>query len=288
MRRRRWWLEQRKWFYLLPALVILVGVVIYPLIYLFRATLFRWEAGTFGQFLGLSLWAKLLLGEALRIALTNSMILAVGTVAFELLFGLALALFLNEALGRIRAVLRAGLLVPIFIAPVIAGLTWRIIFNPQYGVFSWVIGNRGFSPIAEENLALYTIMLAEIWQWTPFVFIILLAALQSVPIDVLEAATVDGASYLKRLRYVIIPHIIPAIVIALLLRSMEAFKIFDIIQVMTHGGPGRATESMTYLIFRTGVWISDVSTAATYSWVLVIILSVLAAFFLKYAYRERG
>jgi multiple sugar transport system permease protein len=87
---------------------------------------------------------------------------------------------------------------------------------------------------------------------------------------------------------VIIPHILPAIIIALLLRSMEAFKIFDTIQVMTHGGPGRATEDMTYLIFRTGIWVSDVSTAATYSWVLVIILTVLASFFLKYAYRERG
>jgi len=287
-RRRRRWADVGKWLYLLPALAILLGIVIYPLIYMFRSTLFQWQAGIFGRFLGLSLWAKLLTGETLRIALTNSVILAVGTVVCELLLGLALALFLNETLGRLRTALRAGLLIPIFIAPVIVGLMWRIIFNPQYGVFAWAIGQRGFSPIARDDLALYAIMLSEIWQWTPFVFIILLASLQSVPIDVLEAALVDGASFLKRLRHVIIPHILPAIIIALLLRSMEAFKIFDTIQVMTHGGPGRATEDMTYLIFRTGIWVSDVSTAATYSWVLVIILTVLASFFLRYAYRERG
>jgi multiple sugar transport system permease protein len=135
---------------------------------------------------------------------------------------------------------------------------------------------------------MYAVILSEVWQWTPFVFVILLAALQSVPIESLESALVDGASYFTRLRYVIVPHILPAIIIALLLRSMEAFKIFDTIWVLTHAGPGRATEDMTYLIWRTGVWVSDVSSAATYSWVLVIILTALASFFLRYAYKERG
>jgi multiple sugar transport system permease protein len=286
-RSRRWWTGQSKWLYLLPAMVLLVGVVIYPLIYMLRGTLFQWQAGVFGHFLGVKLWAELIPGEALRIALLNSIFLAIGTVLFQLLFGLILALFLNEALGFVRPLLRGMLLIPIFIAPVIVGLTWRIIFNAQYGVFAWIVGHRGFSPIAQDNLALYAVMLSEIWQWTPFVFVILLAALQSVPIESLEAAIVDGASYRVRLRYVIFPHILPAIIIALLLRSMEAFKIFDTIWVLTHGGPGRATEDMTYLIYRTGIWVSDVSTAATYSWVLVIILTALATFFLRYAYRER-
>ena len=287
-RHRRRWAGQSKWLYLLPALVILVGVVIYPLIYMLGATLFQWQAGTFGQFLGGKLWAQLIPGEALRIALTNSFILAAGTVVCELAFGLVLALFLNESVGLLRPLLRAALLIPIFIAPVIVGLTWRIIFNPQYGVFAWIIQRRGFSPIAEANLAMYAVILSEVWQWTPFVFVILLAALQSVPIESLESAIVDGASYLMRLRYVILPHILPAIIIAVLLRSMEAFKIFDTIWVLTHAGPGRATEDMTYLIWRTGIWVSDVSTAATYSWVLVIILTALASLFLRYAYRERG
>ncbi len=287
-RHRRRWAGQSKWLYLLPALVILVGVVIYPLIYMLGATLFQWQAGAFGQFLGGKLWAQLIPGEALRIALTNSFVLAGGTVACELVFGLVLALFLNESVGLLRPLLRGALLIPIFIAPVIVGLTWRIIFNPQYGLFAWVIHRRGFSPIAQEGLAMYAVILSEVWQWTPFVFVILLAALQSVPIESLESALVDGASYFARLRYVIVPHILPAIIIALLLRSMEAFKIFDTIWVLTHAGPGRATEDMTYLIWRTGIWVSDVSTAATYSWVLVIILTALASFFLRYAYRERG
>jgi multiple sugar transport system permease protein len=286
-RRRRWWVGQSKWLYLVPAVVILVGVVIYPLIYMLGATLFKWEAGVFGQFLGIKLWVQLIPGEALRLALLNSVILAFGTVFFELLFGLVLALFLNESIGLLRPLLRAALLIPIFIAPVIVGLTWRIIFNPQYGVFAWVVGQRGFSPIAIDSLALYAVMVSEIWQWTPFVFVILLAALQSVPIESVEAALVDGASYLARLRYVILPHILPAIIIALLLRSMEAFKIFDTIWVLTHGGPGRASEDMTYMIYRTGIWVSDVSTASTYAWVLVIILTALATFFLRYAYRAR-
>jgi multiple sugar transport system permease protein len=285
---RRFWVGQSKWLYLLPALFILVGVVIYPLIYMLGATLFQWQAGTFGQFLGVKLWVQLIPGEALRIALINSFILAAGTVVCELAFGFVLALFLNESIGLLRPLLRAALLIPIFIAPVIVGLTWRIIFNPQYGVFAWIIGRRGFSPISEENLAMYAVILSEVWQWTPFVFVILLAALQSVPIESLESALVDGASYFTRLRYVIVPHILPAIIIALLLRSMEAFKIFDTIWVLTHAGPGRATEDMTYLIWRTGVWVSDVSSAATYSWVLVIILTALASFFLRYAYKERG
>jgi multiple sugar transport system permease protein len=287
-RHRRRWAGQSKWLYLLPAVVILVGVVIYPLIYMLGATLFHWQAGVFGEFLGGKLWAELIPGEALRIALTNSFVLAGGTVVCELAFGLVLALFLNESVGLLRPLLRGALLIPIFIAPVIVGLTWRIIFNPQYGLFAWIIHNRGFSPIAKEGLAMYAVILSEVWQWTPFVFVILLAALQSVPVESLEAALVDGASYFARLRYVIFPHILPAVIIALLLRSMEAFKIFDTIWVLTHAGPGRATEDMTYLIWRTGIWVSDVSTAATYSWVLVIILTALASFFLRYAYRERG
>jgi len=277
----------------LPTLIVILAVTIFPTVYSLGLSLFNWEATLkVKPFIGLGNYIRLLSDSRFIHSVgVTALLVAVG-VFLELVFGYALAQFFISDRRPHRALV-AMMLLPVMVMPVVVGYTWRLLWDAQYGpinqVIGWIIGRPfQYTWLGNTNSAIFAILVTEIWQWTPFVFIILLAALQSVPIDVLEAALVDGASFLKRLRYVTIPHIMPAIIIALLLRSMEAFKIFDTIQVMTHGGPGRATEDRTYLIFRTGIWVSDVSTAATYSWVLVIILTVLASFFLKYAYRERG
>nr|WP_279611427.1 sugar ABC transporter permease [Thermostichus vulcanus] len=178
---------------------------------------------------------------------------------------------------------RALLLTPMALAPVVAALVWRALYNPDFGLVSQLLRGLGIplgrGLVGEAHTALWALIWVDIWQWTPLLAITLFAGLQSQPPELLQAAQLDGANGWQGFRYISLPLLRPVLTVALLLRAMELFKIFDSVFVITGGGPGRATEVLNYHIFKVGLTFFDVGYGAALSVLLMGIVSVFLALY---------
>ena len=272
--------------FLAPAMIILIGLVIFPMIWALRASLFNFQYGQLKDFVGLSNYWALVKSSLFWDSLRVTAILTAGSVAAEFVLGLALALLLSEELGRLRGVFRAAMMVPMFIAPIVVGIIWRMLFNPQFGVVDYIFHIPGFAWTGSTTWAIPSLIIADVWEWTPFMFVILLASIEAMPTEQMDAALVDGCNYLQKVRYIILPSISTGIVVAVLLRLMDAIKMFDSIWTLTWGGPGRTTESATYSIYRYAFNDFRLGTATAYSWIFVILLTIFVTIFLRQVSRR--
>ena len=240
---------------LLPAVVVLALLTVYPVVNLLRMSLSTIE---FVQ--GSDVWtwtpmrnlAMLASDEVLRPALRNTFVFVIVSVAVEMVLGLALALAVAE-LGRGKGWVRTALILPILVPPVAIGSVWKLMYNYDFGIFNQALVALGASPVnwlGSPSLALMSVIVVDVWHWVPFVFLILFAAVEGLPVDVLEAARIDGASRWQMIRRVQIPLLRPAIVVALLFRSILAFKVFDEVYLLTSGGPGTATELVNLHLYK--------------------------------------
>ncbi len=240
---------------LLPALVVLAVLTVYPV-----ANLLRMSVSTIDFVQGADVWtwtpmrnlAMLAGDEVLRPALSNTFVFVIVSVAAEMVLGLALALVVAE-LGRGKGWVRTALILPILVPPVAIGSIWKLMYNYDFGIFNQTLIALGASPVnwlGSPSLALMSVILVDVWHWVPFVFLILFAAVEGLPVDVLEAARIDGASRWQLIRRVQIPLLRPAIVVALLFRSILAFKVFDEVYLLTSGGPGTATELVNLHLYK--------------------------------------
>ena len=240
---------------LLPAVIVLAVLTVYPVANLLRMSLSTIE---FAQ--GTDVWtwtpmrnlAMLAGDEVLRPALHNTLVFVVVSVAVEMVLGLALALVVAE-LGRGKGWVRTALILPILVPPVAIGSVWKLMYNYDFGIFNQALVALGASPVnwlGSPSLALMSVIVVDVWHWVPFVFLILFAAVEGLPVDVLEAARIDGASRWQMIRRVQIPLLRPAIVVALLFRSILAFKVFDEVYLLTSGGPGTATELVNLHLYK--------------------------------------
>ena len=275
-----------KWIILAPALIIIISLVIYPLIYALRASFFLYRYGKPVEFVGFNNYLELFRNKLFYNSLKNTGIYVALAVSIEFVAGLILALIMNRELGKFRGIVRAALTIPMFISPIVVGIIWRMIYNPQYGLFNWFLGIRGFAPTGNVKYALFFVILADIWQWTPFMYIIFLAALQSVPAEIMEASLIDGANRRQQLFRVIMPSISYALVIAFTLRFMEATKALDIIYTLTFGGPSASTETAGFMIFRNAFNDIRIGTATAYSWLFTIMIGVVITFFMGWFNRR--
>lgn len=185
-------------------------------------------------------------------ALTNTAIFVALSTTIEMVLGLALALAVSE-LVRGRGLVRTTMLLPILIPPVAIGSIWRLMYNPDFGIINAFITSVGLPSmdlLGSTNTALFAVIIVDVWHWTPLVFLILLAGLEALPDDVMEAANVDGASYWQTLRMIIIPLMWPALIVAFIFRSIVAFKVFDQIFLLTSGGPGTSTEVVSLYVYK--------------------------------------
>ena len=240
--------KQLKWVLVLPALMLIVALIVFPLIYALRASLFVYRYGKPVEFVGLKNFVELFqnrLGHE-RGDQHRDLRRHRGDGGVDP--GTRACAADEPRNPRIQQAVRAALTIPMFVAPIVVGIVWRMIYNPQYGLFNWILGTRDFAPTG-GNHALYFVILADIWQWTPFMYIILLAALQSVSPELIEAALIDGAGAWQRMFRIVLPSISAALVIAFTLRFMEATKALDIIYTLTFGGPGSDTETVGFMIF---------------------------------------
>jgi multiple sugar transport system permease protein len=265
---------------LAPTVAVLLALTIYPLIYSVKTSL-QGESGNWT----LQNFTRLIGDQFFLSALAHTFVYAAIALTFEFLIGLGLALLLNEQM-RGRSVFRALLLLPMMLPPVVVGVVWRLMLNSNFGPVNGTLKRFGLNAdaltwTASPKLAMASVIIADIWQWTPFMFLILLAGLQAIPQEPYEAALIDGASAWQTFRHVTLPLLKPAILIALLLRTMDLLRVFDQIFILTEGGPGFATETMSLYIYRTAFRFSNFGYAAAMSFVLLLITNVISVGYMR-------
>lgn len=263
--------------FLAPAAIVLVAALIYPIGYVIYASFLDWNPSQrIGEaaYVGLKNYTKLLGDSAFRESLWVTLKFAAVVVTAEMIVGVGLALLLDRNI-RGMSLLRTLFILPMMVAPIVVGLMWRYMYHPTIGIFNRTLTSMGFQPVpwlSDPDWAFAAVVIADIWQWTPFIFILSLAALQSLPRSALEAARIDGASQWQTILYIKLPLMLPVLIVTMLLRLIDAFKVLEVILVMTNGGPGLATEILSLRINRTASEFRALGEAAAMSNILLLVL----------------
>lgn len=272
----------RPWALMLPLLVVILGVVTWPL---FRTvSLSLSDAGllaTSGNFVGLDNFVKNLGSRAFQAAFLNTAWFTLLSVGAELVLGVLVALLLNQEF-RGRTLLRALMILPWALPTVVNAILWRLIYNPEYGALNSALLQLGVidsyrSWLGQPQSAMLAMVVADVWKNFPIVALIGLAALQSVPRETHAAAIVDGAGAIARFRYVIWPYLAGPLMIALVLRTIEAFKVFDIIWVMTRGGPANSTRTLSILVYQEAFSFQRAGSGASLALIVTLFVMLLAS-----------
>lgn len=242
-----------RWF-LLPGLVFLFVIDLVPLLYSAWISLYHWwlVRPRDIRFVGLANYLRLAVDPEFRRAVVVTTLFTVGAVALEFLAGLGLALLFAQPFRFLRRI-RVLLLLPLFVVPVVGATMWRVIFHPELGVLNYYLQLLGLGQpawLSDPTLALVSITLVDAWRTIPFMFLVMYAGLEVLPAELFEAAAVDGASRWQTFRYVTVPLLTFIMLLAVLIRGMDAFREFDIIFVLTGGGPGTATQTIQILNYR--------------------------------------
>ncbi|HEY6190358.1 MAG TPA: sugar ABC transporter permease [Pyrinomonadaceae bacterium] len=273
-----------------PTLLVLFTLSIYPLFYAVRVSLqtgvgpgARWTLQNFTRLTSDSFFLS---------AFAHTLVYATVALTFEFLLGLGLALLLNREM-RGRSIFRATLLVPLMLPPVVVGVVWRLMLNPNFGAINGTLKSFGLNTesllwTASPKLALASVIAVDVWQWTPFVFLVLLAGLQAIPQEPYEAALIDGSSAWQTFRHITLPLLKPAILIALLLRTMDLLRVFDQIFILTEGGPGFATETISLYIYRAAFRFGNFGYAAAMSFVLLLLTNIISLTYIRLLQRQEA
>ena len=264
--------------FMAPAAIIMGLALLYPLAYMIYGSFRAWDPSqniSETEFVGLKNYITLFFDPAFRESLSVTLTFAFAVVTAELAIGVGLALLLDRNI-RGMSVLRTLFILPMMIAPVVVGLMWRYMYHPTVGTINKTLKSMGFESVDWLGQhALLSVIIADIWQWTPFIFILSLAALQSLPRSALEAAKIDGATGWQQIRYIKLPLMMPVLIVTGLLRLIDAFKVLEVILVMTEGGPGLPTEIIALRISRTATEFRKLSVAAAMSNYLLLLLLIL-------------
>lgn len=271
--------ETFKYWALAPVVILLVLLTVYPVFNLLRMSLSEidFSAGSVTwTFVGLKHARTFLDDWLFRTALKNTLIFVVVVVIIEMVLGFMLAL-VTSGISAGKGVVRTIMVLPILVPAVAIGSMWRLMYNYEFGIFNQALKALGLEPqiwLGSAQLAMPSVMLVDVWHWVPFVFLIALAGLEALPVEVLEAASVDGASGVQKLRYVILPLMWPTISVALMFRTIFAFKVFDEIFLLTSGGPGTATEVVSLYIYKVFFAMNQLGYGALVAIVSIAIICV--------------
>ncbi len=275
-----------KYWIIAPAIFLLLLIGLFPLIYSLIVSFQRitmMEEDT--SFAGLANYAQLFRDARLWGSLLHTAIITAIALPLELILGLLMAqLFLERLPGR--QIFVSLLVLPTVISPIVAGATWRLLFDNRYGPINQMLGWIAGKPVAARwtvnpDLVYPAIILCEIWQWTPFMFLILLAALSNVDKSLTEAAEIDGAGYWRAFFKIVLPAIWPVMAIAIVIRGLDLVRIFDIIWALTQGGPGTMTETISIYTYVQGFQQFEVSYTAAMAFLVIILLTVIVVWLLR-------
>jgi multiple sugar transport system permease protein len=283
----------RPYLWVLPSIIVLFGLIFYPLLFSLVNSFRMWNLQTSAKALGfvgirnyIQVFQTTPFGDALR----NTLLLSFIGTFIEFWLGVGIALLLNTHVKGTNLT-RTLLIMPVTIAPIVAGFLFRYMYYERGGMLTWLLQTVGF-PVPVQGLlgnastALAAVALADIWQWTPFFAIVLYAGLIGIPEDVIEAAIVDGATGFRMFFMITLPSISRTAIIVIMIRFMQLFNMFDLVLVLTHGGPGTASRTLSYNLYQVGLVDYNIGVAAAMTWLIVIVVTILINLYARGAFRD--
>ncbi|MFQ5812470.1 MAG: carbohydrate ABC transporter permease [Anaerolineae bacterium] len=264
-----------------PAVALLFAVLAYPLSYSFWLSFHEWTLRGFRSgvpFVGLDNYIHLFSEPKFWRSMRVTILFMLGAISLEFILGMAVALLVNQNI-RGRGVIRSLILLPMMTTNVVIGLGWRMMFSYDAGVINWMLSAVGIPPVtwlSSINMALPSLIIVDVWNTTSFVALILLAGLQALPEEPVEAALIDGASNWQVFRYITLPLLRPTILVALLWRIIDTFRIFDVVFTLTGGGPANATEVISLYTYRNGFQKFDLGFASAISYAMIAMMLIVA------------
>jgi multiple sugar transport system permease protein len=268
-------------FYIAPAFIVLSIILLYPLGYALWLSVHQWTLRTFKQgvpFIGFQNYSSLFSNPDFLNSIKITFTFVFFAISIEFVLGMLVALLLNHELKG-KGFFRSMILLPMMCTNVVIGLTWRLLLNYQYGMVNYYLGRLGILPVewlSSPNVAMGSVVLVDVWNTTSFVALMLLAGLQSLPDEPYEAAKIDGASGLQTFFYLTLPMLRPIILVVLLWRFIDTFRIFDVIYLLTAGGPARVTETVSIYVYRYGFQSFNLGIAAAASFIMLLIMLVIS------------
>jgi multiple sugar transport system permease protein len=280
--RGRWTADKRvvAWALIIPTLIFLLVVGLYPTIYVLVLSFSRYDALAGGKlsWVGLHNYIRAFQSPRFYNGLYVTAWFAIGGILIQLIVGFIMALSLQQVGPRLRRVMTTLFLIPFMITPAVVAILWKQIYHPTFGPLNYslsLLGIEGPAWVSDPFWALPALVVADVWQWTPFMTILLLAGLQSLSREIYEAAYVDGASPWQAFRDHTLPLMKPFIFLAVFLRFIDAFKLFDLIFIVSRGGPGDLTESISFYTYIMGFKYFDLGLAAALSVLQLIIIFIM-------------
>jgi multiple sugar transport system permease protein len=274
----------------LPPIAIIVLIVVLPTVQLIANSFYRWSLlSGMKRFDGVGQYAEVLTDTLFTGSLLRTLVYTIAVVLLELVVGMAVALLFSREFSGMRLV-RTLFLTPMLMVPIMVGLLWSLMYQPSIGIVNFVLSLCGIEPVnwlSSSALALPAIGIAEIWQWTPFVAVVFVAALQGLPPSVIAAARLDGASRWQRLLTIELPMMRNVIAIVFLLRFIDVFKTFGLIYIMTRGGPGRSTMVAGFYPWEVGFSQLLMGKASAAAFIIMNLISVMTIVLLRFVFRER-
>jgi len=263
---------------------------LFPVLYEVYISFFDFSLGGSKTFIGLGNYRRLLLDDQFVGSLWTTLLFVFFAVGLQISFGLLIALLFHME-SRVMGILRTLVLIPTVFTPLVAGLVWKSLYHPDLGAVTYYLRqlgiNIGRGLLVERHLALGAIIVIDVWQWTPLMVIIILAGLKSIPSEPYEVGLIDGANRFQLFWYITIPLLRPTLTVALLIRTLDALKIFDIIWATTNGGPGTVTTVANLRIYEVGIQQLRVGYAAALSNVLLLSGIVLGIVFIRSLYKDK-
>ncbi|AVH42666.1 sugar ABC transporter permease [Agrobacterium tumefaciens] len=266
------------WPFVIPALVVISAVIVFPWVFTLWMSAHRWTLGQEQSFIGFENYIRLASDARFWESLWHTLIYTVLSVVAPLFLG-TLAALVFDAQFPLRGFLRGVFVMPMMATPVAIALVWTMMFHPQLGVLNYLLSFIGIGPlewIYNQSTVIPSLVLVETWQWTPLVMLIVLGGLAAVPREPYESAEIDGANAWQKFRYLTMPMIAPFLMIAVIIRSIDAVKSFDIIYAMTQGGPGTASETINIYLYNTAFAYYDIGYGSAMAVVFFIIIVALS------------
>lgn len=275
-----------RWLLVAPAVLLILALSIYPLLFSVWVAFVNYDFTVPGHaFVGLRNFQIVVNDPVARWSVVVTVMLSTLSVACEFLLGLALAMTMVKPF-RGRGLIMSILIVPLFISPVIVGQAWALLLQRPFGPTNYILGKLlgtevTISWLTQSPWNFIALITADTWQWTPFMFVILLAGLTSVPQHIYEAAELDGVSAWDTFFYITVPHLAPMMLLAVTFRLLDAVKLFDTIFMMTGGGPGTATYSSSFYLYTVGFQQFHLSQATAGSWIFLVLTAVVVALLVR-------
>ena len=277
------------WPFILPALILVAAVIVFPWLFTVGMSANAWQVGSAPRFVGLENYIRLAGDIRFWESMWHTLTYTVLSVVAPLILGTLAALVFDSKMP-LRGVLRGIFVMPMMATPVAVALVWTMMFHPQLGVLNYLLSLVGIPPqawIFEQGTVIPSLVLVETWQWTPLIMLIVLGGLASMPREPFEGAEIDGANAWQKFRYITLPMILPFMMIAVIIRSIDALKSFDIIYAMTQGGPGTASETINLYLYNVAFSYYDIGYGSAIAVVFFIIIIVMSLVLLHLRQRAK-